>query len=221
MRASRAADSAIATSHVGPVGLRPCVPLVADRLTAVNDVTDLLARWHRGDRDAFAELMPLVYGELRRLAEHYMRLEHADHTLQPTALVHEAYLRLVGSERQAFNNRVHFYGAAAQAMRRILVDHARRRRAQKRGDDPAMVSLESIGAGVDVRHDLVALDEALTRLAAMAPRPAQVVELRFFGGLSIDETAAALGVAPATVKRHWAFARAWLHRSLSSAEESA
>jgi RNA polymerase sigma factor (TIGR02999 family) len=186
----------------------------------VNDVTELLARWHRGDHDAFAELIPLVYDELRRLAEHYMRQEHGDHTLQPTALVHEAYLRLVGHDCTPFNNRVHFYGAAAQAMRRILVDHARRRQAQKRGDDPAMVSLDSIGAGVDVRQDLVALDEALTRLAAMAPRPAQVVELRYFGGLSIDETAATLGVAPATVKRHWAFARAWLHRALSSAEAS-
>jgi RNA polymerase sigma factor (TIGR02999 family) len=186
----------------------------------VNDVTELLARWHRGDRDALAELMPLVYGELRRLAQHYMRREHGDHTLQPTALVHEAYLRLVGNDRRPFNNRVHFYGAAAQAMRRILVDHARRRRAQKRGDDPAMVSLDSIDAGVDLRRDIVALDEALTRLAAEAPQPARVVELRYFGGLSIDETAEVLGVAPATVKRHWTFARAWLHRALTPTESS-
>jgi RNA polymerase sigma factor (TIGR02999 family) len=185
----------------------------------VSDVTELLARWHRGDREALAELMPIVYGELRRLALRYMRGEQVDHTLQPTALVHEAYLRLVGTDRQPFNNRVHFYGAAAQAMRRVLVDHARRRRAQKRGDDPAMVSLDAMDVGVDMRQDLVALDEALTQLAALAPQPARVVELRYFGGLSIDETAEALGVAPATVKRHWVYARAWLHRALTSTEE--
>ena len=186
----------------------------------VSDVTDLLARWHDGDRDAMAEMMPLVYGELRQLAQHYMHREQGDHTLQPTALVHEAYLRLVGNARGRFNNRMHFYGAAAQAMRRILVDHARRRRAQKRGDDPAMVSLDSVEAGVDLRRDLVALDEALTQLAAEAPQPARVVELRYFGGLSIDETAEALGIAPATVKRYWTFARAWLHRALSRTEGS-
>ena len=182
----------------------------------MSDVTELLARWHRGDSTALAELMPLVYGELRMLAKHYMRREHSDHTLQPTALVNEAYMRLAGSGRRPFNNRTHFYGAAAQAMRRILVDHARRRRAQKRGDKPVMVTLDSIEVGVDLRQDLGALDEALTRLAAAAPQPARVVELRYFGGLSIDETAETLGVAPATVKRHWTYARAWLLRALSS-----
>lgn len=182
----------------------------------MKDITELLARWSGGDRNALAELMPLVYGELRRLADHYMRGEQFDHTLQPTALVHEAYLRLTGTNRVRFNNRSHFYGAAAQAMRRVLVDHARRRNAQRRGERPAMVNLESIDVGVDVRQDLVALDEALVRLTATAPQPAQVVELRYFGGLSIDETAEALGVAPVTVKRHWAFARAWLHRELNA-----
>lgn len=183
----------------------------------MKNVTDLLSRWNAGDREALSELMPIVYGELRRLAEHYMRHEQNAHTLQPTALVHEAYLRLAASNGGRFSNRVHFYGAAAQAMRRILVDHSRRRQAQKRGRDPNVLSLDSVDAiGVEMRHDLVALDAALTKLAATAPRPARVVELRYFGGMSIDETAELLEVAPATVKRHWAFARAWLHRELYS-----
>ena len=180
----------------------------------MTDVTELLARWNRGDRDALAELMPLVYGELHRLAEHYMRLEQADHTLQPTALVHEAYLRLAGANGGRFNNRVHFYGAAAQAMRRILVDHARQRQARKRGNNPIVVTLDSVNIGVDLRHDLVALDDALERLAGTAPQPAKVVELRYFGGMSIEEVAELLDIAPVTVKRHWAFARAWLNRAL-------
>ena len=184
----------------------------------MGDITRVLARWRKGDSRALDELTPLVYDELRDLAEHYMRLERGDHTLQPTALVHEAYLRLTGARRPRFENRVHFYGAAAQAMRRILVDHARRRLAQKRGEAPALVNLdEADTVGIDLRLDLVALDEALTSLAAIAARPARVVELRYFGGLSIDETAAVLDVAPATVKRHWAFARAWLYRALCAA----
>jgi RNA polymerase sigma-70 factor (ECF subfamily) len=156
----------------------------------VTNVTELLARWNRGDRDALAELMPLVYGELRRLAEHYMRQERSGHTLQPTALVNEAFLRLAGTTDGRFNNRVHFYGAAAQAMRRVLVDHARRAQAHKRGENPIGLSLDSIEAGVDVRHELVDLDAALTKLAAQAPQPARVVELRYFGGLSIEDTGA-------------------------------
>jgi RNA polymerase sigma factor (TIGR02999 family) len=180
------------------------------------DVTELLTRWNGGDAAAFEALLPLVYDELHRLAGNYMRRERPDHTLQPTALVHEAYLRLAGVRDAGFQNRVHFYGAAAQAMRRVLVDHARQRRALKR--DQAMVRVDFDAAfekGVDPRLDLVALDEALDRLTAVAARPAKVVELRFFGGLSIAETAAFLNVAPATVKRHWTFARAWLHRALS------
>ena len=162
--------------------------------------------------------MPVVYGEMRRLADSYMRQERRDHTLQPTALVHEAFLRLAETRRAAFENRVHFYGAAAQAMRRILVDYARSHRAQKRGQGSATVDLDQAAdVGIDVRVDLVALDEALDGLAAVAPRPAKVVELRYFGGMSIDETAAFLDIAPATVKRHWAFARSWLYRALRSA----
>ncbi len=179
------------------------------------DVTELLARWHAGDAAAFEALMPLVYDELRRLAGHYMRGERPDHTLQPTALVHEAYLRLAGVRDGGFQNRVHFYGAAAQAMRRILVDHARQRRALKRDRPAARIDLEETSLrGVDLQVDLVSLDEALERLAAVAARPAKVVELRYFGGLSIDETAQFLNVSPATVKRHWTFARAWLYRAL-------
>jgi RNA polymerase sigma factor (TIGR02999 family) len=180
-----------------------------------DDVTELLARWNRGDRAALTELMPIVYGELRRLAGHYMNREQSDHTLQPTALVHEAYLRLAKSRNGGFNNRVHFYGAAAQAMRRILVDHARLRGADKRGRDAVVLNLADIDIAVDLDQDLVALDDALKRLTLIAPRPAQVVELRYFGGMTIEEVAELLDVAPVTVKRHWAFARAWLHRALN------
>lgn len=181
----------------------------------MDDVTRLLARWHDGEPGALGELMPLVYQELHKLASHYLRHERADHTLQPTALVHEAYLRLTGVRQADFQNRVHFFGAAAQAMRRILVDHARRRRASKRGDGDRRVDLdEALNVGIDVRLDLVALDEALDQLAIVAPQPARVVELRCFGGLSIEESAAFLDVSPATVKRHWSFARVWLYRAL-------
>ena len=182
----------------------------------MSDITELLARWNTGDDEALPELMPLVYSELRQLAGHYMAREHREHTLQPTALLHEAYLRLASTRRGQFNNRVHFYGAAAQAMRRILVDHARRRRAKKRGQEPIRIDLDHVNVGVDLRLDLVALDDALKQLTEIAPRPARVVELRYFGGMTIDEVADLLDIAPATVKRHWAFARAWLHRELSA-----
>ena len=183
----------------------------------MGDVTGLLARWNRGDREALEELMPLVYAELRQLADHYMADERQNHTLQPTALVHEAYLRLTGVRDGRFANRVHFYGAAAQAMRRILVDHARKRHAVRRGSDPTMLNLDDVQAvGIDLRFDLVAVNDALERLAEVAPRPAKVVELRYFGGMSIDEVATFLEIAPATVKRHWAMARAWLFRALGT-----
>jgi RNA polymerase sigma factor (TIGR02999 family) len=157
-----------------------------------------------------------VYTELRRLAVSQMRRERPDHTLQPTALVHEAYLRLAG-HRAGFRSRVHFYGAAAQAMRRILVDYARGRGARKRGQRDPLVDLDKIvGAGVERQLDLVALDEALDRLTTVAPRAAKVVELRFFGGLSVDVAAAFMDVSPATVKREWSFARAWLLRALGT-----
>jgi RNA polymerase sigma factor (TIGR02999 family) len=183
----------------------------------MGDVTQLLARWRQGDAEALEQMMPLVYDQLRQLAAGYMHRERGDHTLQPTALVHEAYVRLARTRDARFNNRVHFYGAAAQAMRRVLVDHARRRRASRRGSNPAVFDLDAaIGVGIDPRFDFVALDEALERLAVEAPRPAKVVELRYFGGMSIDEIATFLDVAPVTVRRHWAVARAWLYRALSS-----
>jgi RNA polymerase sigma-70 factor (ECF subfamily) len=183
----------------------------------MGDVTVLLARWNNGDTEALKQLLGLVHDELRHLAGHLLRRERADHTLQPTELVHEAYLRLEGLQEMPFEGRRHFYGAAAQAMRRILVDHARQRNAEKRGGpEQQRVPLdEALNLPVDLRLDFVSLDEALTALAAHAPDKARVVELRFFGGLSISETAEVMGIAQATVKRHWVFARAWLLRRLS------
>lgn len=183
----------------------------------MGEVTVLLDRWNQGDGEALKELLAVVHDELRHLAGSLMRHERADHTLQPTELVHEAYLRLSGLQEMSFDGRRHFYGAAAQAMRRILVDHARRRDADKRGGaDQRRVPIEDVlSVPVDLRLDFVRLDEALTDLAALAPDKARVVELRYFAGLSIAETAAILNIAPATVKRHWAFARAWLLRALS------
>jgi len=189
----------------------------------MGDVTQLLERWAVGDREAFRALMPLVYSELRGLAAHYLNTERSDHTLQPTALVHEAYLRLAGNREIHLRSRSHFYGAAAQVMRRVLVDHARQRRSLKRGG-PAGIVLpleEAADAPVDTRIDFMALDEALDALTRIAPDKARVVELRYFGGLSIEETAAYLNIAPATVKRHWAFARAWLLHRLATGETSA
>ena len=180
------------------------------------DVTELLERWGKGDEKALEALVPLVYRELRQLAAYYLKRERTDHTLQPTALVHEAYLRLARDSSAGFNNRHHFLGAAANVMRRVLVDHSRRRKAVKRGSGTPSLDLDrSLEVGVDTRVDLIALDQALTRLAERSPAPARVVELRYFGGLSIEETATVLGVAPATVKRHWAFARVWLYREMS------
>jgi RNA polymerase sigma factor (TIGR02999 family) len=185
----------------------------------MGDVTRWLDRWHEGDPAALEALMGLVYGELRVLAGGLLRDERTDHTLQPTALVHEAYLRLAGIREMRIENRRHFYGAAAQAMRRILVDYARRRKAAKRGGaDGQPVSLETIlEVAVDLRLDFEHLDDALEALAAVAPDKAKVAELRYFVGLSVEETAEVLGVSPATVKRHWAFARAWLYRALDGA----
>jgi RNA polymerase sigma factor (TIGR02999 family) len=185
------------------------------------DVTALLARWRKGDRAALDELMPLVYAELRKLAVSHLRRERGDHTLQPTALVHEAYLRLASVRDGGFDDRVHFFGAAANAMRRILVDHARGKKAQKRGGNAPLLDLDAaLQTGIDPRLDLVALDDALQRLAALSPAKEKVVELRYFGGLSVEETAQVLGIAPATVKRHWSFARVWLYRALAGSDQN-
>lgn len=161
--------------------------------------------------------MPLVYDELRRLANHYLRQERSDHTLQPTALVHEAYLKLIDQSRVDWQNRAHFFGVAAQSMRRILVDHARSHRASKRGGVQQKLALdEAVDYSQPRDIDLLALDDALNLLAKLDVRQSQVVELRFFGGLTIEETAAALGVSPATVKVDWSMAKAWLHREIKN-----
>jgi RNA polymerase sigma factor (TIGR02999 family) len=181
----------------------------------MGNVTELLDQWSRGDDEAFKSLMPLVYGELHQLAGHYLSHERSGHTLQPTALVHEAYLRLSGLREMRLNNRTHFYGACAEVMRRVLVDHARRNNAVKRGGpDKADFRVAALEPSIDLRLDLLALDEALTKLQSFAPNKAKVVELRYFGGLSVEETAEVMTVSPATVKRHWRFARAWLLRTL-------
>jgi RNA polymerase sigma factor (TIGR02999 family) len=180
-------------------------------------VTTLLTRWNGGDGDALKELIGDVHAELRRLAMGLLRHERADHTLQPTELVHEAYLRLEGLREMPFSGRAHFYGAAAQAMRRILVDHARHRNAGKRGGpDRQEVPLEQVlNLPIDLRVDFERLGDALDALHTLSPDKARVVDLRYFAGLSIQETADVLQIAPATVKRHWTFARAWLYRALA------
>jgi RNA polymerase sigma factor (TIGR02999 family) len=178
-------------------------------------VTKLLLEWGHGSSVARDELMPLVYEELRRLAGARLRDERADHTLQATAIVHEAYLRLVDQRRVRWRNRAHFFAIAARMIRRILVDHARRRQAGKRGGGRVRVTMDEEWAGLAERDlDLVALDEALRELAELDPELARLVEMRFFGGLTIEETAAALEISPATVKREWAAARAWLRRRI-------
>jgi RNA polymerase sigma factor (TIGR02999 family) len=179
-------------------------------------VSRLLEESAAGSHRALEDLMPLVYRELRLIARRYLRAERRDHTLQPTALVHEAFLRLVGHERAVWKGRGHFLAVAAQAMRRILVDHARRHRADKRGGGAEVLQvegLEDLAVAPDV--DLVGLDEAMTRLEQLDPRAARVVEQRYFAGSSVEETAEALGVAEITVMRDWKMARAWLQRELS------
>ena len=179
------------------------------------DVTEMLLAWKRGEPGALDRLLPVVQSELHRVARGYMRRERPDHTLQATALVHEAYLRLVDQTRVTWKSRAHFFGVAAQLMRRILVDHARRHAARKRCAPDLRVTLaEGVAAQGERTLDLVALDGALERLAALDPRQVRVVELRFFGGLTTEETAEALDVSPVTVKRDWIAARAFLYREL-------
>jgi len=186
-------------------------------LPASADVTSLLVAWSEGDETALALLVPKVYAELHRLAHHHMRAESPGRTLQTTALVNEAYLRLVDTRRVRWQSRAHFLGVAAQAMRRILVDAARARGARKRGGTSPRVSLdESLLPAPERGASLVALDDALTTLASVDPRKSQVVELRYFAGLSVAETAAVLGVSAETVQRDWRVAKAWLLRELSS-----
>jgi RNA polymerase sigma factor (TIGR02999 family) len=183
-------------------------------------VTELLARWRSGDQNALDALMPLVYSELRQLAQHYLRRERGDHTLQSTALVHEAYMRLAGQSAPQWQNRAHFFGIAAHLMRQILVEHARSRGAVKRGGGATRMTLdESLGMSIAVAQqneiDVIVLDKALQDLTELDEQQARIVELRFFGGLTIEDTSEVLGISPATVKREWVTARAWLFRAIT------
>ena len=185
-------------------------------MQSTEGITELLIDWGKGDQAALEKLMPLVYNELRRLASNYLRRERPSHTLQPTALVNEAYLKLIDQRNAQWQNRAHFFGISAQLMRRILVDHARQHQAVKRGGSNqqrlSITSAEEIAQQPAV--DLLALNEALDELTLMDTQQARIVELKFFGGLSIDETAEVLGISHATVERDWKMARAWLRRQL-------
>ncbi len=181
------------------------------------DVTVLLAQLTKGNEEAGSKLIPLVYSELRRLAGGYMRRERSDHTLQPTALVHEAYLRLVGQRAVDWQSRSHFFGIAAQVMRRILVDHARGHLRDKRGGGQKPVPIdEAFVFAPEQAQELVKLDQALERLTQLDPRQGKIVELRFFGGLTVEQTADLLSISPKTVKRDWSVAKAWLHGELKT-----
>ncbi len=190
-----------------------------NRAASPLDVTGLLVAWGKGEEAARSRLIDAVYSELRRLARAHLRRERLDHSLSPTALVHEAYLKLVDQRKVHWENRVHFFAIAAHLMRRVLVDHARAHQAAKRGAD-ARVPLQDVDAAAEPRDvDLLALDAALDRLSQVDERQSQLVELRFFGGLTIEETATVLSVSPATVKNDWALARAWLFRELRGRAE--
>ncbi len=183
--------------------------------TAQDDITTLLVRWGRGDQEALDALTPLVYQELRRLANGYLRRERQDHTLEGTVLVHEAYLRLIDQNQVEWRSRNHFYALAAELIRRILVDHARARVAAKRGGSNIKLSLdESLAPAQEKEQDLVSLDDALNALADADSQQSRIVELRYFGGLTIEETADVLGISPATVKRDWVMAKAFLKREM-------
>lgn len=195
---------------------------MADRASGSGEsLTGMLQAWAKGDLEARDRLLPIVYDELRRQAARQLRSERAGHTLQPTALVHEVYLRLAQPRRVPWQSRAEFFAAAAQAMRRILVDHARKRAAAKRAGNWTRVKLDDEVA-IEGKNelDLLSLDDALDRLAELDPRHARIVELRFFGGLSVAETASVLKISTATVKRDWSLARAWLHRRLEETESS-
>jgi RNA polymerase sigma factor (TIGR02999 family) len=184
--------------------------------TTQESVTNLLIQWRDGDQTALERLVPLVYNEMRRLAHHYMRNERTLHTLQTSALVNEAYLRLVDHNNMCWQNRAHFLAVAAQAMRRVLVDYARSRRSNKRGGEARRVDSDAAElVAVERAAELVALDDALNELSSVDPRKCRIVELRYFGGCSVEETAKILDVAPSTINREWSAAKAWLLRSLS------
>jgi RNA polymerase sigma factor (TIGR02999 family) len=177
-------------------------------------VTELLQHWSNGDQQAFDELLPIIYGELRQVAHRYLHREHAERTLQTTALVHEAYLKLIDQRSVNWQNRAHFFAIAAQAMRRILLDNARKRAAAKREGEKVDLDDVAIVSSQRAAH-LLALDEALQRLEQIDSQQSRIIELRYFGGLTIEETAEAMNLSPATVKREWAMARAWLYQALN------
>ena len=184
-----------------------------------HEVTQLLIQWSNGDKAALDKLMPLIYGELRQLARHYMKSERSGHTLQTTALVNEAYLRLINRKQVQWQNRAHFFAIAAQLMRSILVDHARSHAYAKRGGGARKIALDDAMAVSQQRAtEVVALDDALKRLAEIDPQQSRIVEMKFFGGLTIEETAEVLGLSPATIKREWRTAKAWLYHELSQNE---
>ena len=188
-----------------------------NRTDSRDTVTELLTRWNDGEVGARDALVPMVYDELRRLAKKHLAGQRSDHTLQATALVHEAYLRLVNHKAPNWHGRTHFFAMAAQMMRQILVDHARMRNAAKRGSGAFTVALnDDVADKPGVNLDLICLDQAMKRLALLDPRQSQIVELRFFGGLSIEEVARVVDISPATAKREWATARVWLHHALES-----
>ena len=191
---------------------------MADDHGRFHQITELLIAWSDGRREALDDLMPMIYDDLRRLAAAYMRREPVGHALQPTALVSEAYLRLVDQRRVKWRNRAHFFGVAAGMMRRILVDHARRRRAERRGGDWERVTLTGVdlAASEPSQIDVLALHESLERLAVFDPQQARIVELRYFAGLTTDESAEVVGVSTATVEREWTIAKAWLRANLSA-----
>ena len=186
------------------------------RMSSEPNITELLVGYGRGDKEAIDQLMPIVYDELRRQAARYLRREQPGHALQTTALIHEAYVRLVDQRNVQWQNRAHFFSIAAQLMRRILVDHARTKKRAKRGGSGVRVSLNEATVAVKgLDLDVVALDEALDRLAKIDEQQSRVVELRYFSGLTVEETAEVMGISAATVKRDWSMAKAWLHRELS------
>ena len=209
--------------------LRPrlyCVPrqpggqaLLPLNENGTENITKLLLDLTNGNRAVVDDLLPLIYGELRSLAANYLRRERSDHTLQPTALVHEAYLRLVDQTQVNWQNRAHFFGMAAQMMRRILVDHARAHKAGKRGSDYQKLSLdENIDKAAERSAELIALDDALSELAEVDEMKSRIIELRYFGGLTVEETAEVLGVTPVTINRHWRMAKAWLFGKMKKGE---
>lgn len=188
--------------------------------TPQTEVSQLLIKWGSGDQEALDQLMPLIYGELRRLARSYLRRERPGHTFQTTDLVHEAYLKLIDQEHPRWQNRAHFFAISAQLMRRILVDYARAHQAEKRGGDQLKLPLDEVEEAADLcgrnNADLIALDEALNKLSALDPQQGRVVELRIFGGLTVEDTAKVLNISPRTVKREWSMARAWLRQQITN-----